>query len=286
MMVQTFNIVETIALPLPITTADQPIIVIDNNPDKYANKFGFNHQKFTCSCFVKELSCRATIRSAGETRIPQYLDTDTDSDRLIKALDVEWKSPRKQLSCHIGKQGQNWVNVGSVSLLNSSGYPYRKYRLMDLYTDALAIELGANSRIGVTIDEVGSGRLTTSDYVCLHGSVTYEFIIFEDLNMPVVNPPQSIALPKASAAAAPTTPAVTATTSEVLAADSNRLGYFIKNTGSSTVYLGVGVAATTSSIIQLTAGSYYSPEPYMQTLAVNAICATTQSSTLRVETWN
>lgn len=285
-MVQTFNLVETIGLLIPTTAGDQPITVVDNNPDRFANQFGFNHTNFSCSCFVKEFSCRATIRSVTEARIPQYLDTDTDSDRLIKALDVEWKSPRKQLSCHIAKQGQNWINVGSISLLNSSGYPYRKYRLMDLYTDALAIELGAYSRIGVTVDEVGSGRLTTSDYVCLHGSVTYEFIIFEDLNMPVVNPPQSIALPKASTAAAPTNLAVTATTSEALAADANRIGYFIKNTGTNTVYLGIGVAATTTSIIQLTAGSYYSPEPYMQTLAVNAICAESQPSTLRVETWS
>lgn len=285
-MVQTFSIVETIALPLTTTAGDQPITVVDNNPDRFANKFGFNQEKFTCSCFVKEFSCRATIRSIGEAQIPQYLDTDTDSDRLIKALDIEWKSPRKQLSCHIGKSGQNWVNVGSISLLNSSGYPYRKYRLLDLYTDALAIELGANSRLGVTIDDVGYGRLTTSDYVCLHGSVTYEFILFEDFTMPVTNPPQSITFPKASTAAAPTTPAVTATTSEVLAADANRLGYFIKNTGSNTVYLGIGTAATTTSIIQLTSGAYYSPEPYMQTLAVNAICAASQSSTLRVETWS
>ncbi|RAM49472.1 MAG: hypothetical protein C6Y22_22215 [Hapalosiphonaceae cyanobacterium JJU2] len=126
--------------------------------------------------FVKSLKAYAKITSINESILPNFLLEDTDTDRLYKSLDVEWNSSRKQLDLLISEDSTNWELIGSVSLLNPRGYPYRMYNLQDFYTDNLAIELGDNGKLGVQVKDVGYGGLLGNDLITIHGSYLREII--------------------------------------------------------------------------------------------------------------
>lgn len=132
------------------------------------------------NAFIKNLRCYASVETLPEAPLPSFLPTDTSTDKTMKVLDVEWKSARKQLNLYIATNtGVNttWHKVGSLSMLNPYGYPFRVYSLMDLFTDNLAIELGENSKIGVQVQDVGWGLLAESDKVTIHGSYTEEMFV-------------------------------------------------------------------------------------------------------------
>lgn len=132
------------------------------------------------NAFIKNLKAFASVESLPEVPLPSFLPTDTSTDKTMKVLDIEWNSPRKQLNLHIANNTgvePIWYLVGSLSMLNPYGYPFRIYNLMDLFTDNLALELGENSRIGVQVQNVGHGLLTAQDNVVIHGSYTEEMFI-------------------------------------------------------------------------------------------------------------
>lgn len=126
--------------------------------------------------FVKSLRAYAKITSLTEVSLPNFELTDSETDKLYKSLDVEWTSPRKQLDLLIN-QGDGWEIIGSVSLLNPSGYPYRSYNLQDLYTDNLALELGENGKVGVRVVDVGHGLLSGGDSLTIYGSYSQEIVV-------------------------------------------------------------------------------------------------------------
>lgn len=143
-----------------------------------------DHPVISFNCFIKNLKVFASIQSLEPSPFPVFEATDSESIKLQKALDIEWNSARKQLDILIndGSQGNyetplGWELIGSISLLNSSGYPYRIYNLMDVFTDTLAIELGSNTRIGVAIKDVGFGALENQDRVVIHGAYIEEILV-------------------------------------------------------------------------------------------------------------
>ena len=176
MVITTFNRVKTIARELG-TTTDNSIISIYRNTDlDIGDEFLPGYKIISWNCFVKNLKAYAKITSLDPIRLPNFGLEDSETDKLYKALDTEWKSPRKQLNVFIGENG-NWHPMGSVSLLNPSGYPYRVYNLIDLYTQNLAIELGSDGGIAVQLQDVGFGLLTNQDRMTIHGSCVEEIIV-------------------------------------------------------------------------------------------------------------
>lgn len=131
------------------------------------------HTIINFNSFVKNLKAFARIASLPEAPLPSFSLEDSQTDKLYKTLDVEWKSARKQLNLYIST-GDDWSQVGSISMLNPYGYPFRIYTLLDLFTDNLALELGENGKIGVQVQDVGYGLLTAQDSVTIHGSYVEE----------------------------------------------------------------------------------------------------------------
>ncbi|AKG21245.1 hypothetical protein [Calothrix sp. 336/3] len=185
--------------------------------------------------FVKSLRAYARITSLPEITLPNFELTDSETDKLYKSLDVEWTSPRKQLDLLIS-QGSTWEVIGSVSLLNPSGYPYRSYNLQDLFTDNLAVELGENGKIGVQLKDVGTGLLTGTDTLTIYGSYSQEIIVsansllsecFDD-NVSINN-----------------------TSTLVLPANNNRQYLSLTNIGENPCFLNLGISATIDAGIKL-----------------------------------
>jgi hypothetical protein len=132
------------------------------------------------NAFIKNLRAFASVESLPESSLPSFLPTDTSTDKTVKVLDIEWGSARKQLNLYIATNTgitTDWHQVGSLSMLNPYGYPFRVYNLMDMFTDNLAIELGENSKIGVQVQDVGYGLLVEQDNVTIHGSYTEELFV-------------------------------------------------------------------------------------------------------------
>lgn len=137
---------------------------------------GYNIINF--NAFIKNLKAFANVASLTKAPLPDFLPTDTSTQKTMKVLDIEWQSPRKQLNLYISANNSGvWHQVGSLSMINPYGYPFRIYNLMDLFTDNLAVELGENSRIGVQVQDVGFGLLTAQDSVTIHGSYTEEMFV-------------------------------------------------------------------------------------------------------------
>lgn len=140
-----------------------------------------NYTIVSFSCFIKNLKVFASVSSLSEVPLPDFALDDSATIKLTKTIDVEWKSPRKQLNLYITNAKNptlnNWLQIGSVSLLNPYGYPFRVYNLMDLFTDNLALELGENGKIGVQVEDVGYNLLTDNDKVTIHGSYVEEIFV-------------------------------------------------------------------------------------------------------------
>lgn len=182
MPISTINRVKSITVDLNAAIGSSILPIYQNSNVTVGSELLPGYTVVSFNCFLKNLKAFSKIQSLEEAPLPNFALEDSATDKLYKTLDVEWKSPRKQLSLYIASGNQGWSQVGSVSLLNPAGYPFRVYNLMDLYTDNLALELGDNSRIGIGVDEVGYGLLEVNDNVTIHGSYVEEiFVVSKDI---------------------------------------------------------------------------------------------------------
>lgn len=200
MSITTINRCKTITVDLSPTSVDQIVTIYQNNGLTVGATFISDYKIVSYNSFLKNLKAFAKIDSLVEAPLPDFALEDSETEKLYKVLDVEWNSPRKQLDLFIKSGNQDWSPVGSVSLLNPSGYPFRIYNLLDVYTDNLAFELGENSKIGVRIKDVGYGLLSGSDKITIHGSYVEEIYLLNN------EPPININVNVAGGGYTPTTP--------------------------------------------------------------------------------
>lgn len=177
MPISIINRVKTITVPLGKNNSSE-IITIYQNTDLVAGSDLFPNYKIVgFNSFIKNLKVYASVKSLAEVSLPDFQLADSATQKIQKVLDIEWKSARKQLNLYIATTLIDWQQIGSISLLNPSGYAFRIYNLMDLFTDNLALELGENSKIGIQTQEVGYGLLDINDKVTVHGSYVEEIIL-------------------------------------------------------------------------------------------------------------
>lgn len=189
MPISSVNRVRSIVIPLTANSGSSIIPVYRGNGLTVGSELIPEHTIVNYNCFFKNLKAFAEISSLPQASLPNFKLEDSDTDKLYKVLDIEWNSPRKQITLYIATDAinLNWAKVGSISMLNPSGYPYRIYNLMDLFTDNLALELGENSAIGIGIDDVGYGLLETLDKVTIHGSYVEEIFVQYTEPQPIIN---------------------------------------------------------------------------------------------------
>ena len=183
MPITTVNKVKTILIKLNKDTPDTIIPIYRSTVIVEGSELFPEHYITSFNTFIKNLKGYSRIESLPEIELPQFELEDTDTQRLYKTLDVEWKSPRKQIDFFISASeiGIDWYPIGSVSLLNPAGYPYRVYELLTIYTNDIALELGPNSAIGVRVKDVGFGKLVNDDVFNIYGSYVEEiFVKYED----------------------------------------------------------------------------------------------------------
>ena len=240
-----YNKVQTIVKKLDVNSASNFIPLYINSGQQ--NNLP-DTRVISVNAFVKNLKAYSKINSLPKTELPDFQLEDSETQKLNKVLDLEWNSPRKQLSLYIG-EGESWEIVGSVSLLSSFGYPFRMYNLMDFFTDNLAIELGINGKLGVRIEDVGSGLLASNDTVTVHGSYVEE-VVLEDI---------------ANSISSCTNRSwkVNAQSQKILNANPNRKYLCIVNLGSIPIYLSLsGLAELEKGIMLSSNGASYEISNY------------------------
>ena len=131
---------------------------------------------------LNNLRAIATITSITEVDLPNFQNSDSDSDRMVKALDIQWKSPRKQINILQSLDGVTWVQTGAVSLLNSSGYPYTTHNILNFLTEDVAREFPDGHRLALQIVDVGTGLLGAGDRIVIDGGYVEEFTLAEPMS--------------------------------------------------------------------------------------------------------
>lgn len=233
---QSYNIVKTIRKQVTSADADNIITLFDNSAISQPSRISLNG-------FVKNLKAFSIISSLAEINLPVFEVEDSESQKLFKTLDIEFNSPRKQLDLFIG-DSNDWSQVGSISLLNPSGYPYRMYNLLDFYTDGLAVELGEDGRIGVQVADVGYGFLSGTDTVTIHGSYLQEYVL-------------STVETQTSTTVSSSAVVSTTNTSVLLAANPDRVGATIFNDSTTDLRIDFNESAVTPGAVPVSAGAYY-----------------------------
>lgn len=223
MPIAPINRAKTIAIPLNSSSGNSMITIYESSGLAIGSEFAPGYTIVSYNVFVKNLKAFSQIDSLPEISLPNFDIADSETDKLYKTLNVEWQSARKQLNLFIS-DGNNWNQVGSTSILNPSGYPFRIYSLLDMFTDNLYFELGENGKIGVQMQDVNYGLLTGNDLIVIHGSYVEE-IFLESQEAPIaIN----------VTAAIPTTPIIpTIPTIPVtpIGVDEDMTNWIIKNSG-------------------------------------------------------
>ena len=235
---QIYNKIQTISRTITSVDESNIIVLFDNSALPDPTRISLNG-------FVKNLKAFSKISSLVSVNLPVFELEDSESQKLFKTLDIEFNSPRKQLDLFIG-DATNWGQVGSISLLNPSGYPYRMYNLLDFYTDGLAAELGENGKIGVQVVDVGHGLLVGADTITIHGSYVQEY----------VKDAQNAAILSTSIF---TPPDIFATNEEItlLEANSNRVGLTIWNDSTTNLLLDFDNIPNNGYGIRISPDAYY-----------------------------
>lgn len=170
---ESINIARTIKKSITINDTDNVIELTDAN-----GLMGLNPRQrvFSKSKYLKNIKAYASINSLPESPLPDFELEDSETEKMLKVLNLEWGNARKQLDLLIGTDN-DWMSIGEISLLNPAGYPYRIYNLLDVITDNLAFELANNTSLAVKIEDVGFGLLEAGDVVNIFGSYVEELVI-------------------------------------------------------------------------------------------------------------
>lgn len=177
MPISVVNRVRSVVVSLTEDNEDNVVTLYQNQGLSLGSELMPGYRIVSFNSFVKNLKLYADIKSLESVNLPDLNVDDSETDKLYKMLDTEWKSPRKHLDLFIASGSNEWHLIGGLSLLNPSGYPYRVYDLMQLYTDNVAVELGDNSKLGCAIKDVGYGFLLNPDKVTIHGSYVEEIFV-------------------------------------------------------------------------------------------------------------
>ncbi|MBD1836128.1 hypothetical protein H6F61_26450 [Cyanobacteria bacterium FACHB-472] len=259
MAIYTHSEVKNIGYQLK-SNSDQIFTLLENFGD-YERFKDRNLDTITVNTFLKNLKCYSEIRSIAEVGLPQYELTDTETDRLLKTLEREWKGARKQLNLHFGVDDSPWMPIGSVSLLRVEKYPFTVHNLMDLMTDNLAAEIGIRTRLGVSISDVDYGTLDDRDTVVIHGSYSTEWVLSTARLKPIEH-------------SKPFSHPVTSTSSIVLRPNQERKQFTLTNASQNPCFLNFGDTAEQGKGIYITGGGAYEYNtdnyPYFGT--VSAVC--------------
>lgn len=161
MRVETAQRTQQSSLNLPYTNEETIIPILFNDKTSLLAAFPDFGDKSWCNGYLEEAFCTTVIKSLPELPYPNFQDTDSQATRIVKSIDAEWKQPCVYLCFWLNANTTptagattsspgNWVYVGKIALVHQYGYPERKYRWFDFFTDNISRKLAEGVRLGVS----------------------------------------------------------------------------------------------------------------------------------------
>lgn len=222
-------------------STESDVVLFQNLLQPLKTSFGITETTVHCSAFIEELYAYAETPNLPEAPPSDISEDDSLAVQQQKALALQWKSPRIHLGIKLTGGIQAWnptvdlqnpYKVGMHSILNNAGYPYTRYRPLDLLTDNLMRKLGLNSKLVMSLINVGSGLLKSNDIITIEGTVTQEVVVFKQLIPRETNNFTSL---------------VTTTRRTLIEANSNRNHLIISNVGNAPILYKLGDNVTTAN---------------------------------------
>jgi hypothetical protein len=159
------------------TSDGENIVEVYRSPST-ADWLPANTRILTANSFIKNFRLYCQLNETFPAIVlPDIALTDTKMQQVTKTVDAYWKGARKQLNIYLAESGTNWVLIGQVSLVRMAGYPYQLIALMDTLTENIAVELGMDSAIGVSVTNVTYGGIANGDILNFIASVVEEYSI-------------------------------------------------------------------------------------------------------------
>lgn len=181
-MPESFSRYENIGFKLNANHGFQIVPIWEYSTNFEYEYYKANNFQLIRNIFIRNLKANVVIKNIPEINLEILLDsTLSTSERQLRAYNIEWTSPRIHMNLWTGKSGAEWQLAGTCSLLNRGPSPGYQTDLMPYFTEDLAIILGENGRIGVSLQNVGSGFLTGSDHVTITGSYVEDVTVLPKL---------------------------------------------------------------------------------------------------------
>jgi hypothetical protein len=122
--------------------------------------------------FITSLRMKVDIKSINEADLPDLEADSTRLERLTALRNMEWRSPRKQITFFMRTANVSWQPIFDISLLNR--LPYYAVNLLPYLTDNISFDTSNDCLIAAQITNAGYGLLEGADRVTLYGSVREE----------------------------------------------------------------------------------------------------------------
>lgn len=162
-----------------LSTDNSKIIVCENNPklalSGHTPEIPLEDTTILSALWLTELICFTQIESLAESELLVLPDDATESERQSLALKALWADDNRfDLDVWIREGFDSpWIKTGSSPLRNSEGYQYLRHKVLDLLTDAPALEIGTNGAVAISIEDAGAGYPAPGDNITIYGSYLY-----------------------------------------------------------------------------------------------------------------
>ena len=249
-MLQTFSTVRKVAITLDANSGATVHPLLTYTPFTLSG-----YRVITESLLLSNLIAITYIYSLPKVDFPVFELTDSDSQQLLAAINLEWKNARIQLDILLQTgTGNPFQRIVSYSLTNPDPYPYKQFTIDNQL-------LSATDMLGLQIRNVGYGLLQNSvngnDVVTVYADLT-----------------STITIEKTVDDASVIGNNITTTPATIVNGNVNRRGLTIFNNSNQTIYIDtVNTVSTTSYSVALKAGKYFEAPAPIYTGAYYAVVA-------------
>jgi hypothetical protein len=185
MTIITANLIKTIAVPLkPTDTFNK--ISLAKNVVPTVNTLGLNdgYKILGANLILKDLKVFTAVKSLPIASMPDLQLVDSDTEKILKLIENENHSAKFQLNLYLDV-GQDDLIIGSLSILNTQGYRYRYYNLLDVISGGL--ELSKDFELKISQQNVGYGYIKPTDIINVIGYYIQEIVILAPDTVTTVN---------------------------------------------------------------------------------------------------
>lgn len=269
------------------TDGSNIITLIDNKLSLISDKISSLDSSTWVNGFVKVFNCQSTINSLPEIPIPDFQDTDTQSQTLTKQRDVLWKNPAYRLVVYLADpvatgQSSLWIQKKFWNLQNNFGFPYTDEDLLSGLTTDIARGIPEGGKLGIAFENIGWGLPKATDRITFDISWQADYCWVKPYDVNISQPlvVQTATVQQVTQKNDSYTIRLGTTATQILAANTARLSGSIVNGSANTIYVGLNRTPTATVNDGVIAANATFPLPAGNKTSVSVVANTGVSNTV------